>query len=400
MYKKYRDDFNRKFSQEKYVRFLDRLFKDFDYKIPFRIAETPVFFESKYKNLFLSAASDILDQILTIDLEEITRNKIPERYQLPGDDGKPHFIAIDFGLTQDEDGNIVPKLIELQGFPSLFCYQPWLYNHYKDFFELPDNLTPYFLGDSEKEYFEILRKIIVGDCDPQQVILLEIEPEKQNTAIDFFVTKKIFGIDYVCLTKVYGKGNKLYYNKDGKAIQIKRIYNRVIFDELDQRRDLNLSIDFNKTYDVKWITHPNWFFKISKLLLPEIKSKYSPECIKLNEEQNIPDNLENYVLKPLFSFSGSGVVFNVKEEDILQIPKAERSNYILQEKVPYARLIEDPDDVQKSKAELRILYVWPEDQQQPIPMINLMRLSKGEMIGVKYNKNKTWVGGSIGLFEK
>lgn len=400
MYKKYRDEFNKNFSPEKYDRFLDRLYKDFDYKIPFRIAETPVFFESKYKNLFLSAASEILNQILTLDLEKITRNKIPEKYQIPGDDGKPHFIAIDFGLTQDEDGNIVPKLIELQGFPSLFCYQPWLYKHYKEFFELPDNFTPYFHSGSEKEYFEILRKIIIGDSDPKQVILLEIEPEKQNTAIDFFVTKKLFGIDYVCLTKVYEKGNKLYYKKDGKEIPIERIYNRVIFDELDQRKDLQISIDFTKDYEVKWITHPNWFFKISKVLLPEIKSKYSPECIKLNEESVIPENLENYVLKPLFSFSGTGVVFNVTKKDIDNLAKSERANYILQEKVTYARLIEDPGDIQKSKAELRILYAWPEESKQPLPLINLMRLSKGEMIGVKYNKNKTWVGGSIGLFEE
>lgn len=400
MYKRFRDDFNRKFSQEKYALFLDKLFEEFQYNIPFRIAETPVFFESKYKNLFLNASQEILNQILGLNLEEIVRNKIPERYKLPGQDGTPHFIAIDFGLTQDDAGNIVPKLIELQGFPSLFCYQPWIFKQYSTFFNLPENFTPYFYPKDEQQYFQILREVIIGDNDPQQVVLLEIEPEKQNTAIDFFITKKILGIDYVCLSNIYEKNDKLYYKKNGKEIRIERIYNRVIFDELDQRRDLNLSIDFNKTYDVKWITHPNWFFKISKLLLPEIKSKYSPECIKLNEVQNIPENLENYVLKPLFSFSGSGVVFNVKEEDILQIPEAERSNYILQEKVPYARLIEDPDDVQKSKAELRILYVWPEDQQQPIPMINLMRLSKGEMIGVKYNKNKTWVGGSIGLFEE
>ncbi|MFN4299617.1 MAG: hypothetical protein ACK4EX_07810 [Thermaurantimonas sp.] len=400
MYLKYRQAFNEKFSEASYQKFLQKLNKEFDYSIPFRVAESPVFFSKKEKEIFLTAAEEILHQVLSLDLNKIAEGIIPENKIVPGNEKRPHFIAIDFGITLSQEGEIIPKLIELQGFPSLFYYQPWLYHHYLEHYDLPLHLTPFFCKAGEVEYYDTLKQIILGDSAPENVILLEIEPEKQNTAIDFIVTKKVLGIEYICLSKILVKGNKLYYEKNGKEIEIKRIYNRIIFDELDQRKDLKYSLDFTKEYDVEWITHPNWFFKISKLLLPHIDSKFSPKCIKLSEVKEIPSNLEAFVLKPLFSFSGSGVIFNVTPEDIVSIPDHQKDNYVLQEKVTYAEIIADPSDVQKSKAEFRILYVWPDEEEKPKPMINLMRLSKGEMIGVKYNKNKTWVGGSIGLFEQ
>lgn len=400
MHKKYRESFNAKYSTELYQKFLDRIYSDFQYKIPFRVAESPVFFSAAEKKIFKDAAEDILSQVLSMDLNKISGGNIPADRRVPGDEGKPHFIAIDFGLTVDSLGNIHPKLIEMQGFPSLFYYQPWIFSHYKKHYNLSDHLSPFFCEKGEQQYYDYLENIIVGDCDKENVILLEIEPEKQNTAIDFFVTKKVLGIEYVCLTQLKVKGDKIYYRKDGKEIQVKRIYNRIIFDELDQRKDLQYSIDFQKSYDVKWITHPNWFFKISKILLPHIQSQFSPKCIRLSDLKEIPENLEDFVLKPLFSFSGSGVVFHVRKADIDAIPDDQRDNFVLQEKVNYAELIADPGDIQKSKAEFRLLYIWPEHLQSPVPVINLMRLSKGEMIGVKYNKNKTWVGGTIGLFEQ
>lgn len=400
MLEKYRSIFNAQFSSDLYQRFLDRIYSDFDYKIPFRVAESPVFFSASEKKILLDASQEILNKVLSMDLDKISREAIPSDRQVPGNEGKPHFIAIDFGLSTDSSGNIVPKLIELQGFPSLFYYQPWIYHHYKEHYQLPDNLSPFFCENGEEQYYKLLEEIIVSDCDKENVILLEIEPEKQNTAIDFFVTKKVLGIEYVCLTQLKVKGDKIYYRKDGKEIQVKRIYNRIIFDELDQRKDLEYEIDFKRPYDVQWVTHPNWFFKISKILLPNIQSIYSPACKRLSELKEIPPNLDEFVLKPLFSFSGSGVVFHVRREDIDAIPESQYDKYVLQEKVTYANLIADPGDHQKSKAEFRLLYVWPENHERPEPVINLMRLSKGEMIGVKYNKNKTWVGGSIGLFEQ
>lgn len=400
MYNKYRQAFNAKFSPASYQKFLEKLNSEFNYTIPFRVAETPVFFSRNEKDLFVTAANEILRQVLALDLNKIAEGYIPVNRRVPGNEGRPHFIAIDFAITLDQNAEIVPKLIELQGFPSLFYYQPWLYHQYLDHYDLPDNLSPFFCNGGEQQYYDTLKKILLGDCPPENVILLEIEPEKQNTAIDFFITKKVLGIEYVCLSKIIVKGDKLYYIKNGEQVQIKRIYNRIIFDELDQRKDFTYALDFTRQYDVEWITHPDWFFKISKLLLPHIDSKFAPKCIKVSELKEIPSNLEAFVLKPLFSFSGSGVIFHVSTEDISSIPEHQRDKYVLQEKVTYAEIISDPGDSQKSKAELRILFVWPDGEDTPKPMINLMRLSKGEMIGVKYNKNKTWVGGSIGLFEE
>ena len=132
--------------------------------------------------------------------------------------------------------------------------------------------------------------------------------------------------------------------------------------------------------------------------MPYLKSKYVPECFYLNELKSIPTELENYVLKPLFSFSGTGVKFNVDEGDILSIPIDDRKNYLLQKKVKYEPCIQSLDE--KIKAEIRLLYIWEKNINKPVLVTNLARLSRGEMIGTKFNKDKTWVGGSICFFEK
>ena len=111
--------------------------------------------------------------------------------------------------------------------------------------------------------------------------------------------------------------------------------------------------------------------------------------------KKIPEDLENYVLKPLFSFAGQGVVIDVKPEDIQSVK--DPSNWILQKKVKYAAVIQTPKD--PAKAEIRIMYIWPEGAARPKAAINLARLSKGKMIGVRYNQDKTWVGGSVAFFK-
>src|SRR5690606_23681983 len=111
---------------------------------------------------------------------------------------------------------------------------------------------------------------------------------------------KLLGIETVCLTKVKREGQKLFYEKDGRTIQIKRIYNRVIFDELDRIPDLKLEFDFREEADVEWVTHPNWFFKISKFILPKLNHPYIPKSYFLHEFPS-DEKLEDFVLKPLFS---------------------------------------------------------------------------------------------------
>ncbi len=318
---------------------------------------------------------------------------MPKQLAVPNEDDHPALLAIDFAICKDDDGNFIPQLIELQGFASLYCYQELLDATMRKNFDIDGNLESHFNGLSRETYLTKVRETIVGDSDPENVILLEIEPEKQKTAIDFFCTEKYIGVKPVCLTKIIKEGKKLYYDNNGKKTPIDRIYNRVIYDELSKRKDLNYGFRFTEELDVKWIAHPNWFFKISKYSMPFLKNKYVPPTEFLSDIKEYPSDLENYVLKPLYSFAGAGVLFDVKKEELDAIE--DKSNYILQRKVNYEPSIVTPDI--PAKAELRLLYVW---EDKPLLVNNLVRLSKGKMMGVDFNKDKSWVGSSIAYYEK
>jgi hypothetical protein len=225
---------------------------------------------------------------------------------------------------------------------------------------------------------------------------LEIYPDQQKTRIDFHATEKLLGVKTVCLTKLKADGKQLFYEKEnGERQLVKRIYNRLIFDDLQQQEGLEEIIDLTKEYDVEWIPHPNWFYRISKFTLPFIDNPFVPDTFFLNEIKQ-PVNLDEYVLKPLFSFAGMGVVIDVTQNDIDKITDPE--NWILQRKVNYAPIIDTMDE--PAKAEIRLFYFWKDEWERPIAVHNLARLSKGKMIGTRYNKDKTWVGGSIAFFEK
>jgi hypothetical protein len=228
------------------------------------------------------------------------------------------------------------------------------------------------------------------------VILLEIYPEQQKTRIDFHFTEDVLGIKTVCLTKLIGEGNNLYYELNGIKTPIKRIYNRLIFDDLHQQKNLGEIIDFSHPWNVEWVPHPNWFYRISKYTLPLINNPFVPKTYYLNEIKEIPTNLNDYVLKPLFSFAGMGVIIEVTIDDIVKIKDPE--NWILQRKVNYAPIIKTPEE--PAKAEIRLFYFWKQGWTRPQAVFNLARLSKGKMIGVSYNNTATWVGGSIVYFEK
>jgi hypothetical protein len=125
---------------------------------------------------------------------------------------------------------------------------------------------------------------------------------------------------------------------------------------------------------------------LSLLQHPNIPASYY-----VNELASIPEDLENYVLKPLFSFAGAGVIIDVVKSDIENLPDPQ--NWMLQKKVNYAPIVKTPTT--PAKVEIRLLYLWEEGAARPFPAINIARLSKGKMIGVRYNQNETWVGGSI-----
>lgn len=396
MIPKYRELFNTQFTENKYKEFKDDIASDFDYVPTFRIGETPFFISNELKEQLIEGTNEVIKLIQQSNFKELTNKSLELNHKVPNEDEHTTFLAVDFGICE-ENGIVIPKLIEVQGFPSLFNYQVHLYKKFKNHYPFLSELTPYINNIEEQEYLNILEEVICNNHPKENVILLEIEPEKQNTKIDFYYCKRDLGISIVCVTELIKKSKQLFYkNENGEEILIKRIYNRVIFDELDLRTDLKLNFNFSDDLDVEWAGHPNWFFRISKFILPFLKGKYFIETTLLSDLTEIPEDLENYVLKPLFSFSGSGVIFHVKKEDIEAV--VEKELYILQKKVNYIPIIQSPDG--KVKAEVRMLCVWKKEDTAPTLLCNIVRLSRGEMIGVKFNKDKDWVGGTLGLFER
>ncbi|MBS1657727.1 MAG: hypothetical protein JST18_06480 [Bacteroidetes bacterium] len=393
----YRDRYNADFTEEKYKSFLEDLNREAGYHIDFRIAESPIFVPRDFRNKLLEAAGEILSTVTAPEYFSRSDAAIPPKLRVPNEHARPTTIAIDLAVCKNEAGELLPQLIEMQAFPSLFCYQHWMAGMYRRHFTVPDEVTHLLSGLTESSYINLLKKWIIADEDPEQVVLMEIEPEKQKTRVDFELTKQYLGIEYVCVSKVIREGEKLFYKKDGKKIPIRRIYNRVIFDEFLKRTDLSCQFHLTEDVNVDWVSHPNWFFRISKFSLPFINSRYVPGTYFLNELKEIPTDLENYVLKPLFSFAGAGVHFDVTKEIVDGIK--DRSNYILQRKVNYEPVLRAADEGMV-KTEIRLLFLWLRDDKQPKPVISVIRLSRGKMIGVDFNKNKTWVGGSVGFFEE
>ena len=396
MISSYRDQYNASFSEEKYEKFLRDLNEEAGYHIDFRIAESPLFVPNDFSKKIFEAGDEILTTLTTPDYFQESSPAIPSHLNVPNEPKRPSTIALDFAVCKSAAGQLLPQLIELQAFPSLFCYQHWLAKNYRKHFAVPHSVDHLFGGRNEESYLSLLKQWIIGDENPENVVLLEIEPEKQKTRVDFELTKQYLGIDYVCISKVIREGRNLFYEKDGRKIPIRRIYNRVIFDELERRKDLVSQFHLTEDADVQWVSHPNWFFRISKFSLPFLRSRYVPQSSFLHKVEKIPNDLENYVLKPLFSFAGAGVLFDVTKEDIDKIQ--DRSNYLLQRKVNYEPVLRAPDGM--IKTEIRMLYLWMKDFEKPKPVISVVRLSRGKMIGVDFNKNKTWVGGSVGFFEQ
>ncbi len=326
----------------------------------------------------------LLNKFKQKNLKKNPNNAIPKGLNVPNEDEHPLFLQIDFAITKDENYHCFPKLIELQGFPSLYGFQYFISKKIKEHFDIPNDFTPYFSGLTSNSYSKKFKEAILKDKNPENVVLLEIHPERQKTRIDFAATEELTGIKTVCLTKIKKKNKQLFYEQDGKDIRIERIYNRVIFDELN-RTGTKYNFDLTDELDVEWAGHPNWFFKISKHSLPSLKGKYVPRCYFLNEIDAYPPDLHNYVLKPLYSFAGMGVEVDLTKEKLDKIKN--RENYILQHKIEYAPVIETPDDF--SKVEIRMMFIW---DKKPMLVNNLVRMSKGKMMGVDYNKNKTWVG--------
>ncbi|MBC7688333.1 MAG: hypothetical protein H7211_09155 [Aquabacterium sp.] len=396
MQKELRRRFNNNFTEEKYQAYIAKLESLHPGALGFRNAETPIFIPEFFTKKMLDACEDIIDVIVDSRFKSLTDRAIRADLIVYGEKKYSDFIAFDFGICENELGELEPQLIEMQGFPTIFAFQAFHTAITEDYAEMPATHSAYLNGYTEATYVQLLKDIVVGDMDPANIILLEIYPEQQKTRIDFYCTEDLLGIKTVCLTSLYGEGNKLFYNLNGTKTEIKRIYNRLIFDDLQQQKNLGAIIDFAHPWEVEWISHPNWFYRISKFTLPLIRNAHVPATFYLDEIKEIPADLHNYVLKPLFSFAGMGVVIDVTQADIDKVKDPQ--NWILQKKVKYADVIETPDE--PAKAEIRLFYFWKEGWARPVAVHNLARLSKGKMIGTRYNKDKEWVGGTVAFFEK
>jgi hypothetical protein len=388
-----RKKYNSEFTEDKYHQFLNAINTYTEYPADFRVAETPIFIPLDFKKEILTAVDQIISYLMSDEYKMISLNAIPHGMEVPNDPGYTALLALDFAICKDSNGKFIPQLIELQGFSSLFFYELLQNMMYRKYFSIHPNFGGLFQYHNPDTYVQKLKDVVIGNSNPENVILLEIEPEKQKTRIDFACCEKWLGIKSVCITDIIKEGKDLFYYRDEKKTKIERIYNRVIFDELNKRSDLKLNFSFRDELNLEWISHPNWFFRISKYSLPFLKNKYVPETNFLSDIESYPDDLENYVLKPLFSFAGVGVKYDVTKEILEEIK--DPANYILQRKINYEPCIETPDI--PAKAELRMLFAH--ENGKPYLMNNLVRLSKGKMMGVDFNKEKTWVGSSLAYFE-
>jgi hypothetical protein len=367
----------------------------------FRLAETPLFLPDGLRERCVAVARDILGIISRPAVIAACQEAVPERYRAPRPDRLPHFLAIDLGIVRGDDGALEPRLIELQGFSSLYGMQFVQSGIWGEVCAslpgMPGSFTALFSGLEPDTYLALLRRTIIADADPGEVILLDLEPESQKTAPDFRATARLLGVRAVCVTDLRREGRRLYAPAPGgRRIPVRRILHRVVFDELERRR-VDMCFDYRDDLDVTWAAHPNWYWVWSKYTLPFIDHPAAPRTWRLSDLERWPEDPGRYILKPIFSFAGRGVVIDVDRALLDGIPEAERASYILQEKVEYAPALTAPDGA-GVKAEVRMMFLRPDGDDGMRLAVNLARLSRGRMHGVDHNKGLRWVGSSVGIW--
>ncbi len=402
MLEPFRSDFNARFTERKYAELKKLLDERTRTPIQFRIAETPCFFPCELMDRMIRAGEELTAQLLgNVRYMRESDSALPAEYVVPNQDAHPHFMTVDFGLVRDSNGLLQPKLVEMQAFPSIYGYQPELAQAYLDIFDLDRSLEYRFGGLDEAQYWALMRDVVVGNCDPEHVVLAEIAPQAQKTLPDFNMHVSKLGIHIVDVSEMVKQGNKLFRKResDGALVPIERIYNRVIVDEL-LREGVRLPFDYRDELDVQWAGHPNWYFRISKFSIPHLDHPTVPAAVFLDDyfagrgRERLPESREKWVFKPLYSFAGKGIQFAPTDADLAAVPAPERHNYLLQERVTFEPVIRTPEGM--TQAEIRIFYVWP-DGRAMTPMTSLIRMGRGLMMGVDHNRDRTWVGGSAGL---
>ncbi len=140
-----RHAFNRNFTSDKYHSFLNLMEERCGTPVKFRLSETPCFFPKTLLDQMIGFGEELIRQLDTEEYRKISAAAIPLEFNVPNENDHPLFVQVDFGLVRNAAGELVPKLVELQGFPSLYGYQAMLSQAYIDVFQLDDNLR-YLLG--------------------------------------------------------------------------------------------------------------------------------------------------------------------------------------------------------------------------------------------------------------
>ncbi|MBS2033086.1 MAG: hypothetical protein JST54_34760 [Deltaproteobacteria bacterium] len=395
---KLRKTFNAHYSDALYNRFREKLTGELG-KVEFPVAETPLFMDADLRELLARNAVEIVNQLSEPKRLAELKKAIPARYDTPGMDPLPNCVQVDFALVPGANGKLEGRVVELQAFPSLYAMEVFFCDAWGEQLSkipgMPSAWTCFF-HHSRAEAIALMRDTIVADADPAETVLLDLEPEHQKTLPDFIATQKLFGVESECVTQIIVEGKKLFRMRAGKKVPVKRIYNRMVFDELEAK-NAKVPFRWNDDLDVTWCSHPNWYWVWSKFALPHIDHPAVPRARYLSTLDKLPDDLSRFVLKPLFSFAGTGVVIDVTREAIDKVPAEQRSGWVLQDKITYADALPMPDG-NGVKAEVRMMLLRPPGGKQLEPLLPLVRLSRGKMIGVDHNKGMTWVGGSVGIW--
>ncbi|MCZ6787218.1 MAG: hypothetical protein O7E54_08650 [Planctomycetota bacterium] len=395
-----RAKFNEAWSPELYERVQKDLKRRLGCEIPFPVAETPIFLAPETATRFATAAREIVKLISEPDFIALCERAVPETLRGPRRDRLPQFLAVDFAVVREEDGTLGPRLVELQGFPSLYGFQIMLADvwatHLQLMKGLPDNWRLFFSGMDRYGAMALVRQSILGDCEPEDVCLLDLDPENQKTYPDFAVTQRWFGVDPVCLTKVEKDGDRLFRTRNGERVPIRRFYHRIVFDEVE-RAGVSLPFDVREPLQVEWAPHPAWFFLWSKDSLLDLDHPVVPKTTRVSDLKAVPDDLSRYVLKPVYSFAGVGVNLDPTEADLEALPQSERPRWVLQEKVEYAPIFESVEG-HSVKGEMRLMFVRPDDHTEMTLLLNLVRLSRGKMMGVDHNQGLSWTGASVAIW--
>ena len=388
-----RQQFNASWSERAYRDLVARLETRTGTTIGFPISETPCFFPRSLIDELSATGLELVEQILSNPrARAAARAAVPDRFHGPNAEALPTFLQVDFGLVRGASGAVEPKLVELQAFASLYGFQLAVAEAYRAAFSLDPSLSGYLGGLTAPAYHELVGKALLNGHDPKHVVLMEIEPRRQKTWSDFVVTEQMWGIRPVDTTEIERDGRRLFYQRDGVRTPIARIYNRVIPDELE-RKNVPLPFDYRDDLDVEWAGHPSWYFQISKFSIPWLTHRSVPETRFLHEIDRLPADRDRYLLKPLFSFAGGGIIFAPTDAQIAAIPDDQRSHYILQERIPFEPVIDTPEG--PTQAEIRVMYIRANDRFQAV--LPLIRMGRGQMMGVDHNKGLRWVGASAGF---